>query len=90
MTDRITRRCCACWGPVDDWLSRIDPGAERQRPAPGSPLRGDDDRTHPYETSHAAWHALSHAVDHLHCLRSLLRDAQVIHMYAPTRWYVPR
>jgi hypothetical protein len=70
-------------GAVDDWVARIDPNAERRHPALGSPLRGDDERTHPYEISHAAWHALSHAVDQLHCLRSVLRDAQMIHMYAP-------
>lgn len=70
-------------GAVDGWLTRIDPGSQRPYPAPGSPLRADDERTHPYETSHGAWHALSHAVDHLHCLRSVLRDARMIHMYAP-------
>jgi hypothetical protein len=67
----------------DTWAARIGPGAERLRPAPRSPLWGDDDRAHPYELSHAAWHSLSHAVDHLSCLRALLRDAKVIHMYAP-------
>ena len=41
------------------WAARIGPGAERLRPAPRSPLRGDDDRAHPYELSHAAWHSLS-------------------------------
>ncbi len=65
------------------WAARIAPGAERLQPAPRSPLRGDDDRAHPYELSHAAWHSLSHAVDHLSCLHALLRDAKVVHMYAP-------
>jgi hypothetical protein len=67
---------------VDGWLARIDPDADHPRPAGGSPLFADDERTHPYQTSHAAWHALSHAVDALHCLRSVLRDAHTIHMYA--------
>ena len=67
----------------DAWVNRIDPGSPRPRPATGSPLQADDERTHPYESSHGAWHALSHAVDHLHCLRSVLRDARMIHMYAP-------
>src|SRR2546421_9672254 len=44
----------------DTWAARIGPGAERLRPAPRSPLWGDDDRAHPYELSHAAWHSLSH------------------------------
>lgn len=68
---------------VDGWLARIDPDTEHTRPAAGSPLHADDERVHPFETSHAAWHALSHAIDPLHCLRSVLRDAHAIHMYAP-------
>lgn len=68
---------------VDAWVARIDPAASHPGPAPGSPLRGDDARTHPYELSHGAWHSLSHAVDHLNCLYALLKDAQVIHMFAP-------
>jgi hypothetical protein len=70
-------------GEVDVWVSRIDPEADHPRPLPGSPLRADDERAHPYELSHATWHSLSHAVDHLNCLRTLLRDAGLIHMYAP-------
>lgn len=67
---------------VDGWLARIDPDADYPRPTSGSPLFADDERTHPFQASHAAWHALSHAVDSLHCLRSVLRDAHTIHMYA--------
>ena len=70
-------------GESGAWVARIGPAANPLRPAPRSPLRGDDDRAHPYEVSHAAWHSLSHAVDHLSCLRALLGDAKVIHMYAP-------
>lgn len=68
---------------VDGWVARIDPRADRPRPAPGSPLRADDERLDPYQLSHSVWHSLSHGVDHLNCLRALLRDARVIHMYAP-------
>jgi hypothetical protein len=46
-------------------------------------MRTDDERTHPYELSHAAWHSLIHAVDHLNCLQAVLRDARMIHMFAP-------
>jgi hypothetical protein len=70
-------------GGLDAWLARIDPGAPRPQPSPGSSLRADDERVHPYELSHASWNSLVHAVDHLSCLRTLLRDAQVIRMYAP-------
>ena len=52
------------------WAARIEPGAERLLPAPRSPLGGDDARAHPYELSHAAWHSLSHAVDHRSCQRA--------------------
>ena len=70
-------------GLVDGWAARIDPDADRPQPPPGSALRGDDLRTHPYELSHAAWHSLSHAVDHFNCLQTLLRDAGLIHIFAP-------
>jgi len=68
---------------VDGWVARIGAAGIQPGPRPRSPLRADDDRTHPYELSHAAWLSLSHAVDHLNCLHALLKDAQVIHMFAP-------
>jgi hypothetical protein len=47
----------------------------------GSALAGDDARTNPYQVSHAAWHALTVAVDHLHCLRnSLVADLDGDHL----------
>jgi hypothetical protein len=69
---------------VNGWVRRIDPDADHpQTPPPGSPMRGDDTQTRPYELSHAAWHSLSHAVDNLNCLLALLRDVRWVHMYAP-------
>jgi hypothetical protein len=68
---------------VGPWLERIDPSAPASAVGPGSALAGDDKRTDPYQTGHSAWHSVSHAVDHLHMLRSVLRDAGTIHMYAP-------
>lgn len=70
-------------GQVDAWTARTDATAQGLRPAPGSPLYGDDNKAHPYQLSHAAWHSLSNAADHLGCLRALLGDAKVIYMYAP-------
>lgn len=70
-------------GQTEAWAARTNAGAPRLRPAARSSLRGDDDRTHPYDLSHAVWRHLSNAVDHLSCLRALLGDAKVIHMYAP-------
>jgi len=68
---------------ADTWAARTNAGALRLRPAPGSSLFADDERAHPYELSHAAWHLLSNAVDHLGCLQALLGDAKIIHMFAP-------
>lgn len=68
---------------TDVWVGRISAASQQLGPAQRSPLRGDDDRAHPYELSHATWHSLSNAVDHLGCLRVLLGDAKVIHLYAP-------
>ena len=40
-------------------------------------------KRYPYDLSHVVWRHLSNAVDHLGCLRAVLGDAKVIHMYAP-------
>ena len=70
-------------GEAEAWAARTSADAARLRPAPGSSLRGDDDQAFPYALSHAVWDALDHAVDHLTCLQALLRDARVIHRFAP-------
>ena len=61
----------------------MDVQAPRPVPQVGSPIRADDERLNPYQISHASWSSLSHAVDHLECLRVLIRDARVFHRYAP-------
>ncbi|SIN44971.1 hypothetical protein [Micromonospora cremea] len=68
---------------IEPWLQRMDPGGHYERPQERSALSRDDKETHPHGMSHAAWHSLSHAVDHLNCLRTLLKDAQMMHMYVP-------
>jgi hypothetical protein len=68
---------------VDGWRARINPDGPRSAPPDGSPLKADNNRTAPYQLGHAAWHAISHAVDHLHCLHALITDAQLLNMYAP-------
>jgi hypothetical protein len=68
---------------VGSWVERTSPGSARLRAVPRSPLRGDDDRSHPHDLSHTAWRHLSTAVDHLSCLQVLLGDAKVIHKDAP-------
>jgi len=51
-----------------------DPSSNAWQVQPGSALAGDDAKTNPYQLSHAAWHALTVAVDHLRCLRNSLVD----------------
>jgi hypothetical protein len=63
---------------VDAWTARINDDASGLQPAPHSPLRGDDDKAHPYQLSNAAWLLLGSAADHLGGLRALLGDAKVI------------
>ncbi|MFP3965172.1 hypothetical protein SMC26_22855 [Actinomadura fulvescens] len=45
-----------------------DPNASNV--AARSPLAGDDAKTHPFDLSGYAWHALTVATDHLECLRA--------------------
>jgi hypothetical protein len=68
---------------AEAWAARTNVDTARLRPARGSTMQGDDNQAQPYHLSHAAWHLLSNAVDHLGCLRALVGDAKVIHMYAP-------
>jgi len=63
---------------VDDWAERIS--VDGDRPAVAA---GDDRRSAPYGVSWGVWHSLSHAVDHLHCLRDVLLGSQVLHIHAP-------
>lgn len=58
---------------LDTWLPLTGEPSNAWNIQDGSALAGDDAKTHPYEVSHSAWHALTVAVDHLHCLRSSLR-----------------
>jgi len=69
------------------WLERIEPwqkltgeDSRTWQADPRSSLAGDNTKTDPFQVSHAVWHALTVAVDHLGCLRSsLLGDLQGDH-----------
>ncbi|MFC0439622.1 hypothetical protein [Kutzneria buriramensis] len=66
---------------VDTWMTRtLD---EPTRPLRGSPLARDDQDTDPFQISHAVLGVLNSAVDHLHALRKLIIDANVVHARAP-------
>jgi hypothetical protein len=55
---------------------------------PGSPLAGDEAKSHPHDVGHGAWHALTVAQDHLLGLHSTLhsspqgRDRLMIHTHS--------
>lgn len=70
------------------WWQRLTGGSgDASRVHPRSALAGDDAKTHPYEVSHEAWHALTVAVDHLGCLKSSLlggRDSGRVSVYVHT------
>jgi hypothetical protein len=65
---------------IDRWMNR---GPEWYEIQPGSSLAGDDAATDPHQLSHLVVHAISVAVDHLHCLRTVIGNAGVLHLYAP-------
>ena len=68
---------------LDRWLEIVGSDGVMADVSPGSSLMGDDKKTNPYHISHAAWSGLSHAVDHLHTLRTMIVGAGVLHMYSP-------
>src|SRR5664280_801558 len=66
---------------IDDWLTmtgRASPEVEA-----GSPLAGAARWSPDLQVAHAAWSAVTQAVDHLHALKSLVADARVVHTHAP-------
>ncbi|MGR6913627.1 hypothetical protein ACU635_05185 [[Actinomadura] parvosata] len=57
---------------LEPWQKLTGEDSGRWKIDPRSPLAGDDAKTHPFEVSHSAWHALTVAMDHIGCLRSSL------------------
>jgi hypothetical protein len=58
-------------------------GQEPPEVEPGSPLAGDARKSKSLQVAHAAWAGVVHSVDHLHALRALLIQAQVLNLGAP-------
>jgi hypothetical protein len=58
-------------------------GQEPPEVEPGSPLAGDARKSKSLQVAHAAWTGVVHSVDHLHALRALLIQAQVLNLGAP-------
>ncbi|MDQ6649741.1 MAG: hypothetical protein M3Z02_06445 [Actinomycetota bacterium] len=66
---------------IDGWRERmISTPAEVHV---GSELYGDDESTGFLQISHAVQNSLNAATDHLHCLRTLIVDAEWLHTNAP-------
>jgi hypothetical protein len=66
---------------IDAWVSLMSqptPAVE-----PGSSLHGDARKSPSLQVAHAAWNGIAHSVDHLHALRALMLDAQILNIYAP-------
>lgn len=53
------------------------------RPAPKSPLAGDDSHSQPYQVSHALRMNIVSAVDHLHATCALVLRSGFLHLAAP-------
>lgn len=68
------------FGLVDRWAADADRVSEVQA---GSRLAEDDRLTHPYDLSHSVAVSIGSSRDHLHALRTLVVDAQALHMAAP-------
>jgi hypothetical protein len=53
------------------------------RPAPKSPLAGDDSHSQPYQVSHALRMSIVSAADHLHAMCALVLRTGYLHLAAP-------
>jgi hypothetical protein len=66
---------------IEDWI------AVTGKPSPdvqtGSQLAGDARKSSQHQVGHAAWNGITHAVDQLHALKTLIAGARVVHTYAP-------
>jgi len=66
---------------IDQWVKVT--GKEPPEVEPGSPLAGDARKSPSLRVAHAAWTGVVHSVDHLHALRALLGQAQIVNLGAP-------
>jgi hypothetical protein len=81
LSDEVKRQLVGHFPVIKAWRTRT--GAASSGPVEGSPLRRDDEITHPYQISHAVIGALVSAVDHMDALRTLVEEAHVVHARAP-------
>ena len=67
---------------VDQMMDRVNDAMDFAV-SPGSSLAGDDRASDPYQVSHAVQMCIVAGVDHLHAMKSLLIDLNVLHSAAP-------
>lgn len=79
-------RIDALWGKfasdIDRMMDRVNDPTDFAV-SPGSSLAGDDRASDPYQVSHAVQMCIVAGVDHLHAMKSLLIDLNVLHSAAP-------
>ena len=67
---------------VDRMMDRVNDAMDFAV-SPGSSLAGDDRVSDPYQVSHAVQMCIVAGVDHLHAMKSLFLDLNVLHSAAP-------
>jgi hypothetical protein len=68
--------------PIIDHLMEVSGTTPPDVPA-GTAMAGDDDAIAPYRISHAIRHCLNVSADHLHAVKQLVHEDQILHVSAP-------
>lgn len=76
--DKIDALWAAFASDVDRMMERVNDPTDFAV-SPGSSLAGDDRASDPYQVSHAVQMCIVAGVDHLHAMKSLLIDLNVLH-----------
>jgi hypothetical protein len=71
----------AMFAMVDQWVKVT--GIKPPPDEPGSALAGDARKSSSLQVGHAAWAGIVHSVDHLHALRALLGQTEILNLGAP-------
>lgn len=80
--DKIDELWAKFAADVDRMMARVNDATDFAV-SQGSSLAGDDRASDPYQVSHAAHMCIVAGVDHLHAMKSLLIDLNVLHSAAP-------
>ena len=76
------------WREIETFIERLNERASYDPNAfpveAGSSLAGDDRASSPYHVSHVLRHCMDAGIDHLHALKTLVLDAGLLHIAAPS------